>query len=206
MRLQATIDEAARRRLGIDFGGAVTGAIPVKLAARLSDNGNDAPMSVDADLTPVKIDNLLPGWVKPAGKPAHATYTLSKTGKSAHIDDLAIAGSGTNVKGSVELDGAGDIVSANFPVFSLSDGDKASLKADRGGDGVLRVAMRGDVFDGSNFVKSSLAGVAPDKSKQSRPISTSTSSSARSSATTAKRCAGSISSSCAGAATSAVSR
>ncbi len=165
LRLQAMIDEAARRRLGIDFGGAITGTIPIKLAARLSDNGNDAPMGVDADLTPVKIDNLLPGWVKPAGKPAHATYTLSKTGKSVHIDDLAIAGSGTNVKGSVELDGAGDIVSANFPVFSLSEGDKASLKADRASDGALRVAMRGDVFDGTNFVKSSLAGVEPDKSK-----------------------------------------
>ena len=38
-------------------------------------------MSVEADLTPVKIDNLLPGWVKPAGKPAHATYTLVKTGQ-----------------------------------------------------------------------------------------------------------------------------
>jgi hypothetical protein len=169
LRLQAMIDEAARRRLGIDFGGAITGTIPIKLAARLSDNGNDAPMSVDADLTPVKIDNLLPGWVKPAGKPAHATYTLSKTGKSAHIDDLTIAGSGTNVKGSVELDGAGDIVSANFPVFSVSEGDKASLKADRASDGALRVAMRGDVFDGTNFVKSSLAGAVPDKSKPKQP-------------------------------------
>ena len=165
LRLQAMIDETARRRLGIDFGGAITGTIPIKVAARLSDVGKDAPMGVDADLTPVKIDNLLPGWVKPAGKPAHATYTLFKTGKSAHIDDLAIAGSGTNVKGSVELDGAGDIVSANFPVFSLSDGDKATLKADRAGDGMLRVTMRGDVFDEINFVKSSLAGDASDKSK-----------------------------------------
>ena len=34
LRLQAMIDEAARRRLGIDFGGAVTGTVPIKLAAR----------------------------------------------------------------------------------------------------------------------------------------------------------------------------
>ena len=169
LHLQAMIDEAARRRLGIDFGGAVTGTVPIRLAARISDNGKDAPMGVDADLTPVKIDNLLPGWVKAAGKPAHATYTMSKTGQSVHIDDLAIVGSGTNVKGSVEIDGAGDIVSANFPMFSLSEGDKASLKADRASDGALRVAMRGDVFDGINFVKSSLAGVVPEKSKPKQP-------------------------------------
>ncbi len=166
LRMQAMIDETARRRLGINLGSAVAGTIPVKVVTRISNDSSDSPMIVDADLTSVKIDNLLPGWVKAAGKPAHATYTLVKTAQTLRFDDLTIAGSGTNVKGSVELDSASDIVSANFPVFSLSDGDKAMLKADRANDGVLRVAMRGDLFDGINFVKSSLAGVAPDKSKQ----------------------------------------
>ena len=163
LRMQATVDEAARRRLGIDFGSSVTGAIPVKVSGRVGDNNKDERMSVEADLTPVKIDNLLPGWLKPAGKPARATYTLVKTGKSARFDDLNIEGSGATVKGSVEVDSASEIVSANFPVFGLSDGDKVTLKAERGSDGVLRVAMRGDVYDGRNFVKHSLAGGANDK-------------------------------------------
>jgi hypothetical protein len=165
LRLQTLIDEAARQRLGIDFGGAVTGAIPVKVETHTSNDGKDPPMNVDADLTPVRIDNLLPGWVKAAGKPAHATYTLTKIGKSTHFDDLTITGSGTNVKGSVELGDHSDIVSANFSAFSLSDGDKATLKVDRTSDGVQRVTMRGEVFDGINFVKSSLAGSTADTSK-----------------------------------------
>jgi hypothetical protein len=166
LRMQAMIDETARRRLGINLGSAVTGTIPVKVVTRTSSDSNDPPLIVDADLTLVKIDNLLPGWVKAAGTPAHATYTLVKTAQTLRFDDLTIAGSGANVKGSVELDAASDIVSANFPVFSLAEGDKVSLKADRGSDGMLRVAMRGDVFDGTNFVKASLAGVALDKTKQ----------------------------------------
>ena len=165
LHLQAMIDEAARRRLGIDFGGAVTGTIPVKVVSRIGGD-KDPPLAVEADLTAVKIDNLLPGWVKAAGKSAHATYTLVKTAQSVRFEDLTIAGSGVNVKGSVELDGSNDIVSANFPVFSLSGGDKVSLKADRTGDGVLRVTMRGDVFDGTNFVKTSLAGAEPAKAKR----------------------------------------
>ncbi len=168
LRLQTTLDEAARRRLGIDFGGTVTGAIPVKVAGRVGNNVKDERMNVEADLTPVKIDNLLPGWVKPAGKPARATYTLVKTPKSVRFDDLSVDGAGTTVKGTVELDGAGEIVSANFPVFTMSDIDKVTLKADRGSDGVLRVVMRGDVFDGRNFVKASLAGVQ-EKAKQKQP-------------------------------------
>jgi hypothetical protein len=122
-------------------------------------------MNVEADLTPVKIDNLLPGWSKAAGKPARATYTLTKTAKSTKIDDLSIDGSGASVRGSVEIDNNGDLVSANFPVFSLSDGDKTTLKADRSNDNVLRVTMRGDVYDGRQFVKASLAG-GSDKNKQ----------------------------------------
>ncbi len=164
VRLQAKLDEAARRRLNIDFGDSVTGAIPVKVSGTIGQDPKQNRLNVEADLTPVAIDNLLPGWLKPAGTPAHASYTLAKTDKSVRFDDLTISGSGVNVKGSIEIDKSGDIQSANLPVFGLSSGDKTALKADRGIDGVLHVAMSGDVYDGRNFVKSAL-GNKPEKSK-----------------------------------------
>ncbi len=163
LQLLAKLDDAARRRLGVDFGDAITGTIPIKIAGQIGEDKKNNRFSVDADLTPVSIDNLLPGWLKPAGKPAHASYTLIKTAKSTRFDDLEIDGSGANVKGSIELNNSGEIESANLPVFGLSSGDKATLKADRGNDGVLHVAMRGDVYDGRNFVKSSLAGSKAEK-------------------------------------------
>ena len=166
LRLQTTIDEAARGRLGIDLGNSVVGAIPMTVIGKAGSNGIDDHMTVDADLTPVRIDNLLPGWIKPAGKPAHVTYALVNTGKTTRFDNLVISGSGIAVKGSVEFDAAKDIVAADFPTFDLSDGDKVTLKANRGNDGVLRVVMRGDIFDGGNVVKSSLAGAEPEKGKR----------------------------------------
>jgi hypothetical protein len=165
LHMQATIDEAARRRLGMDLGNAVTGNIPVKVVGHVGDNASDEGLSIEADLTPVKIDNLLPGWVKAAGRPARASYVLMKTGKSVRFDDLSIDGSGATVRGSIEFDSNNEVSSANFPVFALSDGDKATLRADRAGDGTLRVAMRGDIYDGRNFVKSSMAGSSADKNK-----------------------------------------
>lgn len=164
LKLTATLDEAARKRIGLDLGNAVVGGMPIRLNGRVGDNVTDERMTVDADLTPVKIDNLLPGWSKAAGKPARATFTLAKSAKSMRFEDLLIDGAGANVKGALEVDNNGDIVSANFPVFSLSEGDKVTVKADRGNDNVLRVVMRGDIYDGRNFVKASLAG-ASDKSK-----------------------------------------
>jgi hypothetical protein len=166
LRMQSVIDEAARRRLGMDMGSAITGAIPIKVAGKINDDGRDDGLNVEADLTPVKIDNLFPGWTKPAGRPAKASYKMLKTGKSVRIDDLSIDGSGATIRGSVELDGStNEIVSANFPVFALSDGDRVALKADRASDGVLHVSMRGDIYDGRHFVKSSLAGSSTDKNK-----------------------------------------
>jgi hypothetical protein len=76
------------------------------------------------------------------------------------------------VKGSAEMDSSGDLVSANFPVFALSDGDKTSLKADRANDGTLRLAMRGEVYDGRNFVKSVFDGhtASDPKSKKFQDV------------------------------------
>ena len=166
LRMLASVDEAARRRAGIDFGSSVTGTIPVRVIGRIGDNTGDERMSAEADLTAVKIDELLPGWVKPAGKPAKASYTLLRTAKSIRFDDLTIEGSGASVKGSIEVDNAGEVVLANFPVYSLSDGNKVTLKAERGGDGILRVTMRGDVYDGRHFVKGSMSGVQDKPKKQ----------------------------------------
>ncbi|HVY00656.1 MAG TPA: AsmA-like C-terminal region-containing protein [Pseudorhodoplanes sp.] len=169
VRLTATLDDAARARLGLDTAGLLSGPVPVKLSGRLSDN-KEGRVTVEADLTQARIDNLLPNWVKPAGKPARAVFTLASTAgrNSKRFDDIAIDGSGTQVKGSIELSDDGDLLLASFPVFSTSEGDKTSLRAERGPDGTLNVTIRGDLFDGRGFVKSILGtGAGDSKPKRS---------------------------------------
>ena len=160
IRITGMLDEAARNSLGFDVGDAIAGAIPIRLSGRVAmTSEREGHFAVDADLTPAQIDGLLPGWAKPSGKPARATFTLTTKPQSIRIDDLLIEGSGGGVKGSIELDGSGEVQSAHFPAYGFSDGDRASLKIDRSGDGALRVVMRGDVYDGRGFVKTA-AGAA----------------------------------------------
>jgi hypothetical protein len=168
VRIQSTLDEAARGKLGFDLAGYVSGPMPVKVNGRISAfEGGESRFAIDADLTPTRIDNLLPGWTKPSGKPTHATLTVVSRPQSTRFDDVVIdGGPGTSVKGSVELDDSGQVQTANFPTFNLSDGDKTMLKAERGPDGALRVMMRGEVYDGRNFVKSAMAGPASSQGKQ----------------------------------------
>ncbi len=166
IRIQGNLDEAARNRLGFQVGTAIVGAVPVRMTGRIPANEQESRFAVDADLGPVKIENLLPGWQKAAGKPARATFNLYKFAQSSRFEDISVDGSGALVRGSVEVDAGGDVLSANFPVFSLSDGDKTALKVDRATDGTLRVTMRGDIYDGRAFVKGMVAGSSNEKNAQ----------------------------------------
>jgi Protein of unknown function len=171
VRVQATLDESARSKFGFDLGGLLTGPVPIKLSGRVAANDGDSRFAMEADLSQAKVDNLLPGWLKPPGRPARASFTLINKPGSTRIEDLVVEGAGASVKGAVEVDASGDVVSANFPAFALADGDKATLKAERGSDGALRVSMRGDVFDARGFVKSTLTGPgSSNKQKQDKDI------------------------------------
>ena len=159
IRISGMLDATARANLGIDPTNAISGAMPIRLSGRVATSADrDGRFAVDADLTPVQIDGFLPGWVKPSGKPARVTFTLSTKPQSVRIDDLVIEGAGDGVKGTVEFDGSGDLQSANFPAYGFSDGDKVTLKAERAQDGTLRVTMRGEVYDGRAFIKSLTGG------------------------------------------------
>src|SRR5207249_626794 len=103
VRVAATLDESARTKLGFDLSGLVSGPVPVRINGRVPLNNGDSRYSVEADLTQCRIDRLLPGWVKPAGRPARAAFILTNRQQSMRFDDITVEGPGTLVKGSVEL-------------------------------------------------------------------------------------------------------
>jgi hypothetical protein len=165
IKLAATLDDAGRARLGLDLGPAVSGSVPVKVNGKLGGEDHESRVGVEADLTALKLDNILPGWVKLPGKTSHATFNVVPKAQSTRFEDIVIGGGGVSIKGSLEVDQSGDLLNANFPTYSPTEGDKTSLRAERGADGVIKVTMRGDVFDGRGFLKSAISGNAKDDSK-----------------------------------------
>ena len=170
VRLNATLDDASRARLGFDLGSAMVGALPLKLVGKIGSGDHDSKFGIEADLTPLKLDNLLPGWTKSAGKSAKAVFNVVKKGESTRLEDIAIDGAGASIKGALELNQDGDLVNVSFPTYSPSEGDKTSIKAERGSDGVLKVTMRGDVFDGRGFLKSAMSGKESDNKSKTKAI------------------------------------
>jgi hypothetical protein len=160
IKLQATLDDASRARLGLDLGPSISGAIPVKVVGKIASGDRDSRIGVEADLTSLKLDNILPGWVKVAGKSSHAAFNVVPKAQSTRFEDIVIDGGGVSIKGSLEVDQNNELMNANFPAYSPSEGDKTSLKAERGQDGVVKVTIRGDVFDGRGFLKSAMSGTS----------------------------------------------
>jgi hypothetical protein len=170
VKLQATLDDASRARLGIDLGTAVVGAVPVKLAGKVASGDRETKLGFECDLTSLKLDNLLPGWTKVAGRQSKATFNVLQKAQSTRFEDIVVDGGGVSIKGSVEVDQNGDIVNAAFPTYAPSEGDKSSLKAERGADGALKITMRGDVFDGRGFIKSAVSGREADAKVKSKTM------------------------------------
>jgi len=167
IHIQGMLDDSVRNNLGLDPTGTISGGIPIDVSGRIGTSAErDGRFAVRADLTSTQIDGFLPGWVKPAGKPARARFTVLTKPQSTRIEDLLIEGAGGGVKGVVDLDGSGEVQSANFPSYGFSDGDRASLKIDRLSDGSLRAVMRGDAYDGRGFLKTM---AAPPRTAAKRP-------------------------------------
>lgn len=147
--MAATIDDAARQKLGLDLGG-MSGSVGVKVSGVIGPKSKTA--DVDVDLTNARLAELVPGWSKPAGKPARLTAKATLTSSGTRLDDLVVTGQGVNIRGSVELDSKSALVSANLPTFQLSDGDKASVKVENA-DGALKITVRGEVIEARAFLK-----------------------------------------------------
>lgn len=170
IKLQAQLDSAAQARFGLDRSGGVTGTIPLKANGVIGEGGRPTKIAVEADLTGVTIDNPAPGWAKPRGIPGKMTLNVASKPGSIRAEDIVIDGGGADIKGSAEFSGDGDFVSASFPAYHTSPGDKASLRVERQRDGPLKVIMRGDIFDGRDFVKNALAGRANEGDEKSADL------------------------------------
>ena len=166
VRVTATLDDASRARFGIDLGSAATGNIPLKLNGKIGSGDRDSRFGIEADLSGLRIDNILPGWIKTPGRSAKATFNVVRKEQSTRFEDVLIEGGGALIKGVVEVDDKGDLMLASFPTYQPGESDRASLRAERMPDGVLKISMRGDLFDGRGFIKSAVGGSSPDKSKQ----------------------------------------
>ena len=145
-----TLDEAARARAGLANPG-LKGPVSARITSTLA-SGDKARASVDLDLGRAAIEGLVPGFAKPAGRPARATLNVVQRDGGVTLDNIAFEGGGATLRGSVELDREGDFASAKLAQVKLSPGDDMRVDVQQSGD-LLKVVARGANLDARPFLK-----------------------------------------------------
>jgi hypothetical protein len=145
-----TLDDAARARKGMSFGSQLTGPVPVKVALPLGPAAR-AGAKVEVDLTRAVVDNLVPGWVKPTGRPGRLSFFVADG--SSDLRDFALDSGPVHMRGVVSLSPEGQLERAELSSFKLSPGDDMRALLERAGT-AYKVTVRGSVADARPFIRS----------------------------------------------------
>lgn len=159
MRVTATLDASDRKQLGVDFGDAVVGDVPVVVSVS-NPGAVDESVHFRADLTPARLAISSIGWEKPAGRQAFLDFDVagdadggaSKGTKT--LKNVQITGSDIAIEGSIELDSSGQAVAFDFPRFSLNLVSRMSAKGRRDRSKRWKVNVNGKTFAGQKFFRS----------------------------------------------------
>lgn len=154
------LDEAARSRRGLSFGPQLTGPLPVRIVAPLGKSARPG-IAVEADLARAGIDQLIPGWSKPAGRPGKLSFVLIEK-EGGEIQDLHLDSGSVQLRGTAVLTSDGSLDRADLGTFRLSPGDDMRAQIERAGAG-FKVVVRGNVGDARPFLKGAGATPAPGR-------------------------------------------
>ncbi|WP_092495441.1 YhdP family protein [Faunimonas pinastri] len=128
-----SLDEAARKKLGLDLGDTIHG--PVQASVKQGEGAN-SPQDISLDLKQATVSLDALGWEKGAGVPAAASFQLSKLPDgSTQIRNISVSGEGFGAKGSASLDGKGKLTDVSLADVSLRQGDDVDVSVKPHGNG-----------------------------------------------------------------------
>lgn len=143
--LTMTLDDKARARRGFDTGSRLTGPVAIKVRLQSGEDAT-AVYAVEVDLTAARIAELLPGWQKPAGRPAKASFAWHPGGGGGEVHGFALDSGSVSVHGDAVVGADNALRRAVLKTVRFSAGDDAQAVVDATDTG-WRVSVRGHTLD-----------------------------------------------------------
>ncbi|MGD9541148.1 AsmA-like C-terminal region-containing protein [Methylocystis sp.] len=138
-----TFDDAARQRAGYAIAG-VSGPILATIRTPLPVENVDT--QIELDLSRTNFDNPLPGLVKPAGKPAKASFNLTRRGEAMALEQFVFDAGPTQAQGVIDFARDGAFRAVRLTQARLSPGDDMRIDVQRSGE-TVKIVARGTNFD-----------------------------------------------------------
>jgi hypothetical protein len=155
IRVTATLDEAAREKLGFKVNHLVKGPTPVTLSISGLGQETTPAMSLTADLTNAKLLFGSMGWTKPAGRTANLQFDVARQEDgSTTLQNFKILGDDLNIAGDIALDPEQHLKSFYFSDFSIDFVTHVEITATVRDDKVLDIRANGPTYDGKQFFQS----------------------------------------------------
>jgi Protein of unknown function/AsmA-like C-terminal region len=153
LKLEAVLDDKARAAAVLPFAQDLHGPTPLSLT--LEGHGKDvSKVAIDCNLGPaaVAIDDL--NWTKRKGAPAtgHLVLRFPQDGRVL-IQDIALEGSGLDIKGTAALAPDGSLESASLNPLKAGTGTNARLQFASEGKSRRSISIEGESLDLSKAVK-----------------------------------------------------
>ncbi|HSM42280.1 MAG TPA: AsmA-like C-terminal region-containing protein [Afifellaceae bacterium] len=145
--VKLTMDEAARKKLGIDLGSLLSGPV----VASVTPQADSRVQDISIDLEPATINLPFVGWQKGAGVPATFKARIKRTGKGAEVSNIIISGDGFQAAGELEVGQDGKLSSLNMREIALRQDDDFAVSLDTTGNG-YRVSVSGASFDARGLI------------------------------------------------------
>jgi hypothetical protein len=143
--ISLVLDDAAREKMGWETGNAVSGPIAVKLSGALT-AAADMRADVTLDMTKARLTDLVPGYRKPPGRAASASFKLMEQRDGLVLNDFRFRSQDLSARGVIRLGKNNSFRSARLTELKLSPGDDLRADISKAGEG-LKVALTGPAID-----------------------------------------------------------
>lgn len=154
VRVQASLDEADRNKLGIKINHILRGIVDVDVSL-IPRTGGGFGSKVRANLTraAIAIDSL--AWVKPAGRLTQLEFDIVP-GKEhpLMLNNLRVVGDGIAIQGSAMLNAAYGLQAFDLPLFSIDRVTRLNMNGKLRPNNIWQVTVRGQTFEGRSLFRS----------------------------------------------------
>lgn len=141
----AELDNKQLAALGVDIKPVLDGRVTAKITT-----SGDAPDHYHIDLTHADIALPWISWLKGAGIPATAEFSLSKANGVHTLSDFSFGGSGLAAKGSLAFSDAG-LITADLRDVTLVGSEKFDVAVSKS-DNRYTIKASGQDFDGRGVI------------------------------------------------------
>ncbi len=174
--IETELDGEQRRKIGIDLGTFVRGALGIKaVLPDLGDPQGRIDITADLDEADMRIQPI--NWYRPATPKTSATLTYYANGEQGRrVENLVVKGPGLSIKGSIKLGPRNQgFRQADFSEVRLSDQNIFALSV-KASDDETAVVLKGDSFDARPLIRGMFGskgqGEAPaEKEPDTKPVS-----------------------------------